>query len=267
MYVLSVCLLQKRARSLELAPDQIRKQLVFDNPEQHSFGGGTPSGEHSFFNNHYNNGNTFYRDQQQLSSFTGSSTNLDRQFVSGQQIQATTYKPTFNLHGPHLQNQPGLQHRQQPEIQTSFPSQAPTHQRHSSPSIEIVPSVSLSDSFIRESRPSQQTYNNAFQQPHDTRYYSNQQTQQHNAFLQTNPHHFNNEAINFQQQQQLQQQQQQQQQLQQLQQQQLLQEQNRHSKVAESRVYANQAPNNHNNGRYFSRLNFHGPSGGQSFVQ
>jgi len=262
MYFLSVCLLQKRARSLELAPDQIRKQLVFDNPEQHSFGGGTPSGEHSFFNNHYNNGNTFYRDQQQLSSFTGSPTNLDKQFVSGQQIQATTYKPTFNLHGPHLQNQPGLQHRQQPEIQTSFSSQAPTHQRQSSPSIEIVPSVSLSDSFIRESPPLQQTYNNAFQQPHDPRYSRNQQTQQHNAFLQNSPNHFNNQAINFQQQQQ-----QQQQQLQlQLQQQQLLQEQNRHNKVAESRVYANQVPNNHN-GRYFSRFSFHGPSGGQSFVQ
>jgi len=261
MYVLSVCLLQKRARSLELAPDQIRKQLVFDNPEQHSFGGGTPSGEHSFFNNHYNNGNTFYRDQQQPSSFTGSSTNLDKQFVSGQQIQATTYKPTFNLHGLHLQNQPGLQHRQQPEIQTSLSPQAPTHQRHSSPSIEIVPSVSLSDSFNRESPPSQQTHNNAFQQPHDPRYYRNQQTQQHNAFLQTNPHYFNNQAINFQQRQQ-------QQQLQlQLQQQQLLQEQNRHNKVAESRVYANQVPNNHNDGRYFSRFSFHGPSGGHSFVQ
>jgi hypothetical protein len=257
MNVLSVCLLQKRARSLELAPDQIRKQLVFGNPEQHSFGGGAPSGEHSFFNNHYNNGNTFYRDQQQLSSFAGSSANLDKQFATGQQILATTYKPTFNLQRLHQQNQPELQQRQQPEIHTSFTSQAPTHQRNSSPSIEIVPSVSLSDSFIRESPPSQLTYNNVFQQPQDPRYYKNQQAQQQNAFPQTSPHHFNNQAINLQQQRQQQQ----------LQQQQLLQEQNRRNFVAESRVYANQVPNNHNNGRYFSRFSFHGPAGGQTFVQ
>jgi predicted secreted protein len=262
MYVLSVCLLQKRARSLELAPDQIRNQLVFDNPEQHSFRGGAPSGEHSFFNNHYNNnnnnnnGNTFYRDQQQLSSFTGSSTNLDKQFASGQQILATTYKPTFNLHRLHQQSQLELQQRQQPEIHSSLPFQAPTRQRDSSPSIEIVPSISLSDSFNRESLPSQQTYNNAFQQTQDPRYYRNQQTQQ-NAFLHTNPHHFNNQAINFQQhQQQLQ-----------LQHQQLLQEQNRRNGVAESRVYNNQVPNSYNNGRYFNRFNFHGPSEGRPFVQ
>jgi hypothetical protein len=261
MYVLSVCLLQKRARSLELAPDQIRKQLVFSNPEQHSFGGGAPSGEHSFFNNHYNNGNTFYRDQQQLSSFTGSSTNLDKQFASGQQILATTYKPTFNLHRLHQQNQHELQQRQQPEIHNSFSSQAPTHQREYSPSIEIVPSVSLSDSFIRESPPSQQTYNNVFQQPQGPRYYKNQQAQQQNAFPQTSPHHFNNQAFN------LQQQQQHQQQPHQLQQQQLLQQQNRRNFVAESRVYANQVPSNHNNGRYFNPFSFHGPAGGQTFVQ
>jgi hypothetical protein len=263
MYVLSVCLLQKRARSLELAPDQIRNQLVFNNPEQQlSFGRGTPSGDPSFFNNYYNNDNTFYRDQQQLSSFIGSSTNLDNQFVPGQQIRATTYKPTFDTHRLQQQNQ--LQHQQnqlyqqrqqqqqqqqQQQTHNPFSFQTPTQQRGVSSPIEIVPSVSLSDSFLGPPLPPQVTYNNAFQQPQDPRYYNNLQTQQPNAFQQPSASHFNNQAINFQHQQQQPQQ------------------QNRRNSVADSRVYPNQVSNYNNNGRPFSRVGFHGPSGGQTFVQ
>lgn len=249
MYVLSVCLLQKRARSLELAPEQIRNQLVFSNPEQQqlSFRGAAPPGDPSLFNNYNNNQNTFYQDQQQFPSFTGSSTNLDKQFVPGQQISATTYKPTFLLNRLQQQNQLQYQQGQQQGIHNSPIFQAPPQQRDASSPIEIVPSISLSNSFLGPPPPPQQTFNNAFQQQ-DPRFYTNTQTQQSNVFLQPSPNHFNNQALNFQHHQQLQ-------------------EHNRRNSVAESRIYANHVPNSNNNGRTYSRVSFHGPSGGQSFVR
>jgi hypothetical protein len=221
---------------------------VFNNPEQqqHSFGGGTPPAGPSFFNNYYNNDNTFYRNQQQqqLPSFTGSSTQVDKLFVPGHQIRATTYKPTFNLQRlqqqPNLVQQHQLQQRQQQATHNSFSFQTPTQHRDVSSSIELVPSISVSDYFLGQPPPPQQTYNNAIQQPHGSQFH-NAQTQQ------PSPNNFNNQAINFQRHQQEQQQ---------------LQEHNRRNSV----VYTNQFPNN-NNGRSFSRVSFHGPPGGQPFVQ
>jgi hypothetical protein len=235
MYVLSVCLLQKRARSLELAPDQIRNQVVFNNPEQHTFRGGAPSGDPSFFNSYSRHENTFYRDQQQLPSFTGSSTNLDKQFVPGQQFRATTYKPTLVLHRNQQQNQFQHQQGQQQGTHNSPIFQIPAQQRDASSSIEIFPSISLANSFLGQHPQPQQTFNNAFQQPQpqDYRLYNNAQTQQSNVFHQPNPNHFNNQAINFQNHQQLQ-------------------EHNRRNGVADSRIYSNQVPNS----RPISRQSF-----------
>jgi hypothetical protein len=242
--VLSVCLLQKRARSLELAPDQIRNQPVFNNPEQqqqHSFVGGTPPAGPSFFNNYYNNDNTFYRDQQLLPSFTGSSTDVDKHFAPGHQIRATTYKPTFNLHRlqqPYQQQNIVQQHQQRQQgTHNSFSFQTPTQQRDVSSSFEVVRSISVPDAFLGQPPPPQQTYSNAIQQPHGPQFY-NAQTQQ------ASPNNFNNQAINFQHQQQQ------------------LQDYNRRNSV----VYTNQFANN-NNGRSSSRVSFHGHPTGQSFVQ
>jgi hypothetical protein len=251
MYVLSVCLLQKRARSLELAPDQIRNQLVFNNPQQHAFRGGAQPGDPSFFNSYSSNENSFYREQQRLPSFTGSSTNLDKQFVAGQQISATTYKPTLFLPRHQQQNQFQYEHGQQQATHNSPIFQAPSQQRGAS--IEVFPSVSLSNSFPAQPpppqqtfnnafHPPQQTFNNAFQHPQDPRFYNNAQTQQANVFRQPNPSQFTNQAANFQHGQQLQ-------------------EQNRRNGVADSRIHANQVPNSS-----YSRVNLHGPFGGQSFV-
>jgi hypothetical protein len=245
LYVLSVCLLQKRARSLELAPDQIRNQLVFNNPQQqqqqqHSLGGGTPPAAPSFFNNHYNTDNTFYKDQQ-LPSFTGSSTDVDRHFIPGHQIAATTYKPTFNL--PRLQQQNLVQqhHQRQHGTHNSFSFQAPTQQRDVSSSFQVIPSISISESFLNQPPPPppppQQTYSNASQQPRGPQFY-NAQTQQASS------HSVNNQAINFQHQQQQQ-----------------LQDYNRRNGA----VYTNQFANN--SGRSSGRVTFHDHPAGQPFVQ
>ena len=167
MYV--CCLLQKRARSLELAPEQTRnQQLVFNNPEQ--LRGGDPS----FFNNYFNSDNTFFKEQQfpSSSSLTGSSSNLDVQSLSGQNLRATTYKPTVNLH--RQQNHPQIgnqnhnhqqfhhQQRQPQASQTQLVAQPPPRDVP----VEIVPSITLADtSFIGQPPPPpQQGFDNGFQQ-------------------------------------------------------------------------------------------------------
>ena len=173
------CMLQKRARSLELAPEQTRnQQLVFNNPEQ--LRGGVPSGDPSF-NNYFNSDNTFFRNQQQFpsSSLTGSPSNLDIQSLPGQNIRATTYKPTLNNHRQQNQqqqihnqnyNHQQFQHQQsnqlrQPQAsQTSFVTQP--LQRDPSSSVEILPSITLADTtFIGQPPPPpQQAFDSNFQQ-------------------------------------------------------------------------------------------------------
>jgi hypothetical protein len=221
---------------------------VFNNPQQHAFRGGAQPGDPSFFNSYSSNENTFYRDQQRLPSFTGSSANLDKQFVAGQQISATTYKPTLLLNRHQQQNQFQYQHGQQQATHNSPIFQAPSQQRDASSSLEVFPSISLSNSFLAQPPPPQQTLNNAFQYPQDPRFYNNAQTQQSNVFRRPNPNQFNNQAANFQHDQQLQ-------------------EQNRRNGVADPRIHANHVPNSSYNGRTYSRVNLHGPFGGQSFVQ